>query len=96
MVIVENPHSVAKDNILVQRGDVAVKRGSVGFDVVNTLSAHTIVSTPVIMPIKETPMPVLTTAGMSLTTTAAHRVPMGIWVCIVAMGAGIQAIRKSA
>ena len=97
-VKVENAQSVAKDNILVQRGDVAVKHGSVGFDTVATLPVRTTVPTPVIIPITETPAPVLTTAVPvpSPTATPTHRMPAGIWVCSVAVGAVILARRKNA
>jgi hypothetical protein len=95
-VKVENPQSVAKDNILVQRGEETVKQGSVGFDSVATQLIRTTVPTTVIIPITETPAPVLTTAVPEPlpTTTAVQRVPAGIGVCIVAVGAVILARRK--
>ncbi|MDP2798099.1 MAG: hypothetical protein Q8N94_11455 [Methanoregula sp.] len=97
-VKVENAQSVAKDNILVQRGDVAVKHGSVVIDTVATLPVRTTVPTPVILPVTETPAPVPTIAVPvpSPAVTPAHRVPVGIWVCIVSVGAVIRARRKSA
>ncbi|MDO9324348.1 MAG: hypothetical protein Q7T80_05240 [Methanoregula sp.] len=97
-VKVENQQSAAKDNIQVQRGDVAVKRGSVGFDTVATLPVRTTVPTMEIPTLTETPTPVLTTAEPlpSPTTTSTPRVPLGIGACFAAVvGAGIIARRKS-
>ena len=94
----ENPQSVAKDNMVVERGDVGVKRGSVGFDTVDTLPVLTVRPTPVIQPLTETATPVPTTVVPvpSPTTTMTPRVPLGIGVCIVAVGAVVLAGRKSA
>ncbi len=100
-VKVENPQSVAKDNIAVQRGDVGVKRGSVGFDTIPALPARTGQPTPVIPPITEAPTPVTTTEvpvvpSPSPAPTTPHRVPTGIWVCFAAVGIGILTGRKPA
>jgi hypothetical protein len=99
-VKVENPQSVAKDNILVQRGDVAVKRGTVGFDTIATMPVRTTMPKPVTLTITETATPVPTTAvpvipEPSPATSPTQKAPGGMGVCIVAMGAGIVAIRKS-
>ncbi|MFA6225666.1 MAG: hypothetical protein WC620_05660 [Methanoregula sp.] len=45
-VKVENTQSAAKENILVQRGDVGVKRGSVVIDTIATLPVRTTPPTP--------------------------------------------------
>ncbi|PKL58225.1 MAG: hypothetical protein CVV34_03435, partial [Methanomicrobiales archaeon HGW-Methanomicrobiales-5] len=96
-VKVENPQSAVKDNILVQRGDVGVKRGTVGFDTIATLPVRTTMPKPVILTITETATPVPTTAVPvpSPTPTPTQKAPAGMGVCIVAMGAGLLAIRKS-
>jgi len=96
-VKVENPQSVAKNNILVQRGDVAVKRGSVVIDTVATLPARTVEPTLVTLPIEETSTPIIVTMEPLPfpTVTLAHRVPVGIGVCITAVGAVILARRRS-
>jgi hypothetical protein len=95
-VKVENPQSAAKDNIQVQRGDVGVKRGSVGFDTLATLPVLTVEPTPVTLPITEAPTPVPTTEVPvpSPTATPARSVPLGSGVCIIAVGAWIVARRK--
>lgn len=88
-VKVENSQSAAKDNIDVRRGDVAVKRGSVGFDIPATLPVRTTLPTREIPLITEPPPPVPTTIiqlpSPSTSATTTHRVPSGI-------GAGIAAI----
>jgi len=93
----ENPQSVAKNTMLVQRGDVGVNRGSVGFDTVAPLPARTVGPTSVTLPITETPTPIMVTMKPlpSPTATPAHRVPSGIWVCIAALGAGIVVRQRS-
>ncbi|MEI7857692.1 MAG: hypothetical protein WCH85_09335 [Methanomicrobiales archaeon] len=98
-VKVENQQSAAKDNIQVQRGDVAVKRGSVGFDTVPTLPFRTTVTTREIPTITQTPTPFLTTAEPSPipspTTTATPRMPIGLDISFAAIvGAGILTRRK--
>ncbi len=98
-VKVENSQSAAKNNILVQRGTDTVNRGSVGFDTVATTPFPAILPTPVILTIMETAMPVPTTVepvpSPIPTTTPTPRIPMGIGVCIIAVGAGILMGRKS-
>lgn len=100
-VKVENPQSVAKNNIQVQRGTETVNRGSVGFDTVPTTPVPTSEPTTVIPTITEIPSPLPTTTVPTLTpiptmtTTMTPRVPMEIGVSIVAMGALILGYRKS-
>ena len=101
-VKVENQQSAAKDNIQVQRGDVGVKRGSVGFDTVPTLPFRTTVTTQEILTITQTPTPAPTTAEPSPlpspypTTTATPRMPIGPGACFAAiLGAGILARIRS-
>ncbi|MHB8163559.1 MAG: hypothetical protein ACYDDV_04310 [Methanoregula sp.] len=98
-VKVENPQSVAKNNILVQRGTDTVNRGSVGFDTVATTPISTTLPTQAIQTIMETAIPVPTTAEPEPspvpTTTPTQHVPVGIGVCIIAVGATILAARKS-
>jgi len=95
-VKVENTQSAAKDNILVQRGDVGVKRGTVGFDTIATLPVRTPERTPVIVTITETPtqLPTTTVPIPSPTAIPTQRVPVEIGVGVVALGAGILTRRK--
>jgi hypothetical protein len=96
-VKVENPQSVAKDNIQVQRGDVGVRRGSVGFDTVPALPVRTVEPTPEILPVTEpyTPIVVTMVPLPSPTATTAHTVPSGVWMCIAAIGVGIVTRHRS-
>ena len=88
-VKVENPQSAAKNNIDVKRGDVAVKRGSVGFDIPATLPVRTAMPTMEIPLITEPPTPVPTTIiplpSPLPSATTTHRVPSGIGAGIAAM-----------
>jgi hypothetical protein len=97
-VKVENPQSVLKNNILVQREDTAVRRGSVGFDAVATLPVRTVEPTPESLQIPETPEPVQTNMASlpSPAATPAHRVPVGSEVGIIAVGAALRVLQKSA
>lgn len=91
-VKVENPQSVAKDNILVQRGDAAVTRGSVVIETIPTLRARTTEPAPTVLQITETfTVNPTTTESMPLppVATPAHQVPIGIGGCFLAVGTGI-------
>jgi hypothetical protein len=100
-VKVENPQSVAKNNIQVQRGTETVNRGSVGFDTVATTPVPLKEPTQAILTITETAIPVPATTAPapapapSPTTTPTRHMPIGIGVCIIAVGATILVARKS-
>lgn len=95
-VKVENAQSAGNNNILVQRGDAAVKRGSVVIDTVATLPVLTAIPTPVILPTSDTSTPVPTTTLMlpPPAETTVHPVPLEMGICIVAVGAFLLTRRK--
>ena len=96
-VKVENAQSAAKDNILVQRGDASVRRGSVVIDTIATQPVRTTVPLPEIPPITDTSttIPTTTVVVSSPPATRTQRVPLGIGICIAAVGILLLASRRS-
>jgi hypothetical protein len=87
-VKVENAQSAAKDNILVQRGDASVRRGSVVIDTIATQPVLTTLPLLEIPPITETftTIPTTTAIVISPPATQTHPVPLAMEICIAAIG----------
>jgi hypothetical protein len=99
-VRVENPQSAQKENIVVQQGDVGVKRGSVSIEAVPPVTAQKTPSPtqpPTTVP-TQTPSPEPTTGTVIPTPvptqTPVKRAPLEIGVCLLAAGLGLLAVRK--
>ena len=95
-VKVENAQSAAGSDILVQRGNVPVKQGSVTIDTVTPLPVRTSLPTLLPLTVTETPAPVPTTAEVvqSPVTTPTPRAPSGALLCIIASGMMILFTRR--
>jgi hypothetical protein len=95
-VKVENPQSVAKSNILVQRGDVPINGGAVVIGTVMTVLPSPIVTIPA------PPLPIVT-QELEITipvttpppaTTPPLRASMESALCIIAGGLGLLGLRR--
>jgi len=85
-VKVENDQSIAKDNMLVQLGDVGVKRGSI---IIDTVAVTPVPPTQSIKATQfpteiPTQFPIITILKPSPSETTTHQVSLGIDLCIVA------------
>ena len=97
-VRVENPQSAQKENIVVQRGDVSVKRGVVSIEAVPPATKpKTTAPTPTPSP-TQTPVPTPTPSTLIPTPiptqTPIKPAPLEVGFCLLAVGLGFLWVKK--